>query len=323
MADNAAMSPLLSFQLVAALVLVAVLLPLAHILYVRWVRREFPLVGEVLVHHGTRLHYARCGEGPTVVLVHGANGTWNDFPPALISDLARDHDVIALDRPGHGWSDARVGALGMREDVAALVTVLRMHRVTGATLVGHSYGAAVVMRVAIEAPDLVAHVVAVAPCTVIDKRNARYAAPNWVAGPAGLTLFHFISLLLIPFGLPLRRQAYHPARAPRGWSASRAFTYMPAQMHATVRNFHTLHADLAWLEDHLPRMRARLTVLAGAADQVTPPARHVEWLRRKLPAARISVLPRIGHWLPRLQPEMVAAAVRAGSAVRSPEPAGR
>jgi pimeloyl-ACP methyl ester carboxylesterase len=322
MADNAVMLPRLLLGILFALLLAATLLPLAHYFYVHWVRRRFPLVGDVLVHDGVRLHYMHCGRGPTVVLVHGANGTWNDFPPELITDLARDHVVIALDRPGHGWSDAHEGALGLRENAAALVAVLRTHRLTGATLVGHSYGAAVALRAALDAPELVAHVVAVAPCTVIDKRNARYSAPAWVVGPAGRTLLHFIALLMIPFGLPLRRQAYHPERAPRNWGASRAFMFLPTQMHATVRNFHTLHADLAWLEDHLPRLAARLTVLVGAADQVTPPARHVEWLRRKMPAARIEVLPRVGHWLPRLQPGLVAAAVRTGTLARSPVPLG-
>jgi pimeloyl-ACP methyl ester carboxylesterase len=127
----------------------------------------------------------------------------------------------------------------------------------------------------------------------------------------GLALFHFAALPLLPFGLPLRAQAWHPERAPRGWGASRAFAYVPSQMHASARNFRALRADVAWLEEHLPRLAARLTVLAGASDRVTPPGRHVEWLRTAVPGARIEVMPGVGHWLPRLRPEAVAAAVRA------------
>lgn len=293
-----------------ALAALATLLPLAHVLYAASVRRRFPLAGDVLVHEGARLHYTRCGSGPPVVLVHGANGTWNDFPPELIADLARDHTVLALDRPGHGWSDAREGPLGLASNAAAVLALLRVHKLPAATLVGHSYGAAVAMRAALDAPDLVARVVAVTPCTVIDRRNARYALPGWVAGPLGLALFHCVSLLLVPFGRPLRAQAWHPTRAPRGWNASRSFAYVPQQMHAAARNFQQLHADLAWLEDHLPRLARPLVVLAGASDQVTPPARHVDWLRRVRPDAEIRVLAGVGHWLPRLRPGLVAEAVR-------------
>ena len=71
-------------------------------------------------------------------------------------------------------------------------------------------------------------------------------------------------ITLLPFGLPLRAQAWHPDRPPRGWSASRVFAYVPSQMHASARNFRRLHTDLAWLADRLPKLDARLTVLAGA-----------------------------------------------------------
>jgi hypothetical protein len=31
-----------------------------------------------------------------------------------------------------------------------------------------------------------------------------------------------------------------------------------------------------------------------------------------VPAARVQIVPRVGHWLPRLMPEFVSAAVRGG-----------
>jgi pimeloyl-ACP methyl ester carboxylesterase len=300
------------------LVAVAVALPLAHLAYTAWVRRRHPLVGEVLMHEGTRQHFMRSGAGPAVVLVHGANGTWNDFPPELIDDLARDHTVIAVDRPGHGWSEAPRGPLGLAENAAALNAILRGRKLAPATLVGHSYGAAVALRAALDAPDLVSHVVAVCPCTVIDSRNARYVTAPLAGDAIGRVLFQFIALPLIPLGLPLRAQAWHPDPAPGGWSASRAFAYVPSQMHASARNFRPLHTDLKWLEDRLVRLEARLTVLAGGSDVITPPAQHVFWLRRPVPTARMDVVPRVGHWLPRLRPDLISAAVREHSGVQSP-----
>ncbi len=285
--------------------------PLVHAAYAAWVRRRFPRSGELLVHRGAPLHFARRGAGPPVVLVHGANGTWQDFPADLIEDLARDHTVITLDRPGHGWSGAPRGPLGLAENSAALLALLRAQAAAGATLVGHSYGAAVALRAALEAPGLVAHVVAITPCTALDPRNVRYARAPLVGEPVGRLLFQYLSLALVPFGLPLRADAWHPHRAPPGWSASRAFAYVPSQMHASARNFRTLAADLAWLAERLPGLGARLTVLAGEADRVTPPERHVDWLRAALPGARIEVLPVVGHWLVRLRTGQVARAVRA------------
>ena len=285
-------------------------LPFAHAAYAAWVRRRFPLAGERLEVSGARLHYTKAGAGPVVALIHGANGTSHDFPPEFVRELARDHTVLALDRPGHGWSEAPDGPLGLAENAQALCALLRAQGARDTTLVGHSYGAAVALRAAIEAPELVAHVVAVTPCTAIDARNARYATAPIVGDPAGRWLFYFLSLPLFPFGLPLRAQAWHPERPPRGFSASRAFAYVPSQMHASARNFRTLHADMAWLSRNLGSLRARLTVLAGEMDLVTPPDRHVAWISPAFPNASVEVLPRMGHWLHRLRPEVVAAAVR-------------
>jgi pimeloyl-ACP methyl ester carboxylesterase len=89
------------------------LMPLIHAGYAAWVRRQHPAKGVRFTHAGVPVHYVKTGSGPAVVLVHGANGTSGDFPPELISDLARDHTVIVLDRPGHGWSEAPRGPLGL------------------------------------------------------------------------------------------------------------------------------------------------------------------------------------------------------------------
>jgi pimeloyl-ACP methyl ester carboxylesterase len=298
-------------------------LPFAHAAYAAWVRRRYPRAGEQLDFHGSRLHFTRSGEGPLVVLVHGANGTGHDFPAELVRDLERDHTVLAFDRPGHGWSEAPAGPLGLAENAAALRALLEAQGARNATVVGHSYGAAVALRAAIEAPERVGHVVAVTPCTAIDARNERYARAPMVGGPPGRLLFQFIALPLLPLALPLRAQAWHPERPPRGWTASRAFAYVPSQMHASARNFRTLHADMAWLERHLGSLRARLTVIAGAMDLVTPPERHVAWLSPAFPAATVEVLPRAGHWLVRLRPEVVTAAVRRHSGAQPGSPNGR
>ena len=285
--------------------------PLAHAAYSAWVRHRHPPVGDFTQHDGVRLHHVRAGSGPQVALVHGANGTWQDFPPELIADLAIDHTVLALDRPGHGWSEAPLtGRLGLAENARAMLSVLEPAGTSGITLVGHSYGAAVALRAAIEAPDRVTHVVAVAPCTAMDPRNTRYAHAPLVGGRVGRLLFEYMTLGLYPFAGPLRADAWHPEPPPPGFGASRAFAYVPSQMHASARNFRTLAADLLELAERLQSYRGSFTVLAGADDRVTPPARHVEWLRHAMPNARIEVMPHAGHWLVRLQHDRVAAAVR-------------
>ena len=70
--------------------------------------------------HGRDLNYIIAGEGPPLLLVHGVAGDWRTWEP-VISGLACDHEVIAVDLPGHGASQAGAGDYSL----GGLANVLR------------------------------------------------------------------------------------------------------------------------------------------------------------------------------------------------------
>ena len=60
-----------------------------------------PPRGKFLTVDGIRVHYLELGEGPPVVLLHGNMLRAEDFVASgLLGELAKNHRVIALDRPG-------------------------------------------------------------------------------------------------------------------------------------------------------------------------------------------------------------------------------
>src|SRR6476469_8788678 len=73
-----------------------------------WVERrsrraesDQPPAGRLLEIDGVRLHVVEKGEGPAVVLIHGNMVSERDFEASgLLDRLARNHRVIAFDRPG-------------------------------------------------------------------------------------------------------------------------------------------------------------------------------------------------------------------------------
>jgi 2-succinyl-6-hydroxy-2,4-cyclohexadiene-1-carboxylate synthase len=91
------------------------------------------------------LHAERDGSGPRLVLVHGFTQTrrsWGD----LAVDLARDHEVVRVDAPGHGRS-AQV-AVGV-EDGARLLGDAGGR----ATYVGYSMGGRLALYLALHHPE--------------------------------------------------------------------------------------------------------------------------------------------------------------------------
>ena len=288
---------------------------LAHAYFAGATRRRFPPQGVFVNADGARLHVVRHGTGGPVMLIHGASASHHDFDAAapevsLLRELARDHDTMAIDRPGHGHSGRAPGALDLAANSRAVLGVLVALQAPPAVLVGHSYGALVALRAALDAPEHVRAVVAVAPAFVTDARNTRWSRLA-ALGPLALLGTWTLPLVLRATVAPrVRRDAWYPATPPSGWSASRAFPFTPAQMRATSENMRHLPADVARLHADLPGLRVPLTVLAAADDRITPWREHAGAMHAAVAGSRLVVVPGTGHWLFRQEPGLVAAEVR-------------
>jgi pimeloyl-ACP methyl ester carboxylesterase len=101
------------------------------------------------------LYHERHGQGPPLVLLHGAFGTIESCFADLLPALATDFEVVAVELQGHGRTRDIARPLSyeqMAADVAALVEALEIPR---AHLVGYSMGGAVGLQLALDHPELV------------------------------------------------------------------------------------------------------------------------------------------------------------------------
>ena len=107
---------------------------------------RFPATGEFVEVDGRRLHYVDVGEGPPVVLLHGAYGGLDDWRATILPELARRHRVIALDRPGHGHSERGAGDVATPVAQGRVVRAfLREIGVERPVLVGFSWSGPLVL----------------------------------------------------------------------------------------------------------------------------------------------------------------------------------
>lgn len=75
-------------------------------------------------NHNARLAYHRVGQGPPLVLLHGQGVSRRSWDPVL-TQLAAERDVIAVDLPGHGESPRQPAGVGSApDDLAVAVTEL-------------------------------------------------------------------------------------------------------------------------------------------------------------------------------------------------------
>ncbi len=140
--------------------------------------------------------------GTPVVLIHGFSGDLNNWL-FNVEALGAVAPVIAVDLPGHGGSTKNMGDGSLSALAATLEQALDGLGVTQAHLIGHSLGAAVALRMALDHPDLAKSLTLIAPpgfsnsgvsegflTGVIDAQRARDLKPvleQLLADPAMVT----------------------------------------------------------------------------------------------------------------------------------------
>ncbi|WP_394749096.1 alpha/beta fold hydrolase [Spongiimicrobium salis] len=106
---------------------------------------------------GRKIHYLQTGrvDAPTLVFVHGSPGSWDAFKGYLMDkDLLKRYRIIAMDRPGFGYSNFR-RSLGLLPQAKLLNELLaRLDNGAPYTLFGHSYGGPLIVQMALDKPQL-------------------------------------------------------------------------------------------------------------------------------------------------------------------------
>ena len=104
---------------------------------------------------GVRIHYARLGEGPLVVMIHGFPDCWLTWRVQMQA-LARTHEVVAMDQRGYNLSDRPKGVenYDMKLLVSDVAAVIRARGRERAIIVGHDWGGAVAWTFAMTRPEM-------------------------------------------------------------------------------------------------------------------------------------------------------------------------
>ena len=124
----------------------------------------------VFLFRNAPVHYVAHGEGPALLLIHGAGGNAMNWSPQL--RRVEGYAVSAIDLPGHGKS-TNAAPLASIADFTELV--LAWADALGArtfAVAGQSLGAAIALQVALDAPKRVTHMVLIAGAARIEVNPA-------------------------------------------------------------------------------------------------------------------------------------------------------
>ena len=259
-----------------------------------------------------RWHVQVTGTGPVLLLLHGAGGSTHSYRD-LIPLLSNDHTVVAIDLPGHGFTQLgagqRSGLNAMSQDVEKLCA---QEGWQPAAIVGHSAGAAVALQLAMNA---------VARGDAAPRVIGLNAALGEFPGLAGL-VFPLMAkaLAAMPFATTLfSTTSANPARIKtliastgselddKGYDLYRQLVGDKAHVDGTLKMM--AQWDLRPLLRALPDYPGPVDLIAGTKD-ATVPVSVSERVAATMPSATVQTLDGLGHLMHEEEPERLAGMIR-------------
>jgi pimeloyl-ACP methyl ester carboxylesterase len=248
---------------------------------------------------GLPIRYLSAGEGPPLVLLHGAGDNtldWQWVMPAL----AATHRVYAPDLPGS--PDSARPAADYSPDfferfVAAFVDALNIGR---AMFVGNSLGGFIALRLALSEPARVTALVLVDSAGLGRAVNPAFTSVNVPGlGEAAMPFWRTpIGAYQRAWGRTALLFANSPGSVPREWIAEqKRLALSPGYLEAHLNVLRALVSPLGQREvmvDLLPALEIPTLVVWGERDRVFPQSQAREAVSR-LREGSLALIPECGH----------------------------
>ena len=256
---------------------------------------------------GMRWHVQVMGEGPALLLLHGtgaATHSWRDVMPKL----AANYTVVAVDLPGHAFTQPpSKTSLSLPGMAAAVASLLRTLNVNPVRAVGHSAGAAVLVRMAVErlfAPD------------DIISFNGAFFPVTGVAGqffsPLAKT-FANATIVQKLFAKMADRKAVERLLRDTGSNIDAEGITLYQQLFSNEGHIAgTLGMmaawDLHWVPQDLKNLPVPMTLVFASGDRTIPPARAAE-AAKLVPRSSLIEIKGLGHLAHEEDPTGAAAII--------------
>lgn len=215
--------------------------------------------------NGHPVRYKVAGAGEPVVLIHGLSGS-TEWWTRNVRALAQRHQVFLVDLPGFGAMRRAQLRLSLDEAVHWLQRWMEAIGLARASLIGHSMGGYICLRLAALRPDMVNRLILAAPAVMSFSRS------------------------LVTHVVPLVNTTL---RASPRFLATLTYDALRAGPLTLLHSANDLlHRELP--HEDLKAITAPTLLLWGAGDHLVPAAVGAA-LRARIPSARLHILDGGGH----------------------------
>lgn len=277
-------------------------------------RRTVPKRGKMTKVKGGNIHWVESGKGRPIVMVHGLGGSLMNFTYALTEHLDDEFRVIAIDRPGCGWSERDSAAQATLPEQARMISeFIAAEGLENPIVVGHSLGGAIAVTMGLNHPDGLGGLALICPVTQpientpdafkgidIPSPGMRRFIAHTISGPAGLLTQAKV------FGEVFKPEPVSTDFGPKGG----------ATLGRTPKSFIAASEDIAGSRQSQSEMTGReaelkipTAILYAESDNILDHKLHGEHYA-SLSGAELKTIPNRGHMIPLTAPVECAVFIR-------------
>jgi pimeloyl-ACP methyl ester carboxylesterase len=265
--------------------------------------------------NGIRLHYYGEGRGRPVVCLHGGILDGRDFRDVLRLAAGRGYRGMAFDRPGYGLSERPRKKMTPIDQACILHRALQMLEVHKPIIVGHSWSGLLSLVFALMYPDSVSGIVLLAPAMYKEGYPAERGDPLSrlmtapVIGDLAIRLFLKTPQARITTETMLK-QTFAPETPPDGYRERVYATFLrPGQIKANREDVLAFPPAALEAAKRYAVIRHPVSVVVGENDPFGAKEQALR-LKKDIPHAMLSIVPRVAHMIPQNHPELVIEAIR-------------
>ncbi|KGM48269.1 alpha/beta fold hydrolase [Pseudooceanicola atlanticus] len=267
-----------------------------------------------------RLHYLDCGSGPAIVLIHTLDGNLGHFDLGVIDELAKNFRVIAVDRPGSGYSDRPTHAgANIRTQGRQMIELIEKLEIDNPLIVGHGIGGSIALALAVERPDLICGLALLSPVSLpIDPDDEVDAFSDYQIGTnASRWIQAWTTAVPHRIRHPgnIEDRVFGPDIMPPEFliKGGAILSLRPNAFFNASRDYMALFEDLPGLSRDYKRLAVPVRILFGSEDRLLNPDHHGTTLVTRYPQMALKMVEG-GHMLPLTHPEDCVAFIRDSAA---------
>ena len=283
------------------------------------IEQAWPKIGRLVMARDVGAHVIERGKAdqdarPSVLLVHGAASNARELLAALDGRL-EDLHLIAPDRPGLGYSGTPANSQELGVQAAFMADILRQTATGPVVAVGHSWGSGVILRLALDYPELVKALVLIAPAshpwkTSFNLPNSMACLP--VLGELSLwTLPALVGPSLMDGGIAKGFAPGPVQPADYGHIIGTPLFFRPHSFKANAKDMEAGSAQMGLQAPRYADLKLPVTVISGQGDVIVYNKIHAAGLTRDIPHATSYRVPAAGHMPHWVAPDLVAGIIHA------------